>query len=76
MPIMDGLKLVSLLRANPATSHLPILIISTEGAVEDRRRGLELGADGYLAKPIQPGALLEAVLAALDHRSSGPQPAP
>ena len=38
MPIMDGLKLVALLRANASTRNMPIIIITTEGAEEDRQR--------------------------------------
>ncbi|WP_298272515.1 response regulator [Geobacter sp.] len=53
MPVMDGLKLVSLVRSDPALSAIPIAIISTEGAVEDRERALALGANDYITKPIQ-----------------------
>jgi len=58
MPIMDGLKLVSLVRNDPAFRHIPIVIITTEGAAEDRQRGLALGANDYLTKPIQAGKIL------------------
>ena len=58
MPIMDGLKLVSLIRNEPANSHLPIVIITTEGASEDRNRALALGATKYLTKPIQAAQVL------------------
>ena len=53
MPIMDGLKLVSLVRSDPELRAIPIVIISTEGATEDRERALALGANSYLTKPIQ-----------------------
>ena len=58
MPIMDGLKLVSLVRSDQALKHIPIVIITTEGAAEDRQRGLALGANDYLTKPIQAGKIL------------------
>lgn len=61
MPIMDGLKLVSLVRGDPANKNIPIIIITTEGAEEDRRRALALGANAYLAKPIQTQELLRLV---------------
>jgi len=61
MPIMDGLKLIGLLRANASTRTLPIVIITTEGAEEDRRRGLELGADAYIPKPVEAGLLVRTV---------------
>ncbi len=61
MPIMDGLKLVSMVRNDPAYKAIPIIIITTEGAEEDRKRGLALGADAYIAKPIQTQDLLNIV---------------
>ncbi len=59
MPIMDGLKLVSLARNDPGYKDVPIVIISTEGAVEDRERALALGANEYITKPVQPAKVLE-----------------
>ena len=61
MPIMDGLKLVSLIRGDEQHKDIPIIIITTEGAEEDRRKGLALGANAYLAKPIQTSELLKLV---------------
>lgn len=61
MPIMDGLKLVSMVRNDPAHKDIPIIIITTEGAEEDRKRGLALGANAYIAKPIQTQDLLNVV---------------
>ncbi len=66
MPMMDGLKLVSHLRGNPRTKSLPIVIVTTEGAEEDRRRGLALGANAYIPKPIQPSDLLKTVTSLLE----------
>ncbi|MEK7282351.1 MAG: response regulator [Acidobacteriota bacterium] len=66
MPMMDGLKLISLIRGNARTKSIPIIIVTTEGAEEDRKRGLALGANAYIAKPIQPSDLLKAIAALLD----------
>jgi two-component system chemotaxis response regulator CheY len=66
MPMMDGLKLISLIRGNPRTKSLPIIIVTTEGAEEDRKRGLALGANAYIPKPIQPSELLKAVASLLE----------
>ena len=68
MPIMDGLKLVALLRANASTRNMPIIIITTEGAEEDRQRGLELGADAYISKPVEADALVRRVEQVLQDR--------
>ena len=61
MPIMDGLKLVSLIRGDAQHKDIPIIIITTEGAEEDRKKGLALGANAYLPKPIQTTELLKLV---------------
>jgi len=60
MPIMDGLKLVSLVRNDPNYKEIPIVIITTEGANEDRERALALGANEYITKPIQTTKILDA----------------
>ena len=59
MPIMDGLKLVSLVRNDANYRETPIVVITTEGAMEDRERALALGANDYITKPIQPNHILE-----------------
>lgn len=61
MPIMDGLKLVSLVRSNDSYKDIPIVIITTEGAQEDKDRAMALGADAYITKPVQATALLSTV---------------
>ena len=59
MPIMDGLKLVSLVRNDGNYKSIPIVVITTEGAQEDRERALALGANDYITKPIQPTKILD-----------------
>ena len=61
MPVMDGLKLVSLVRGNPEYKDIPVIIITTEGAEEDKKRALAIGANAYLPKPIQTQELLKLV---------------
>jgi len=61
MPIMDGLKLVSLVRSNEAFKNVPIVMITTEGAKEDKERAMALGANAYITKPIQSAILLSTV---------------
>ncbi len=61
MPVMDGLKLVSLVRQNEQLRNIPIIIITTEGAEEDRERGLALGANAYISKPIQSSHLIKTI---------------
>jgi two-component system chemotaxis response regulator CheY len=59
MPIMDGLKLVSLVRSDANYRAVPIVVITTEGAQEDRERALALGANDYITKPIQANRILD-----------------
>ena len=62
MPDINGLELVSFAKSNDAYRSIPLIIVSTEGAERDRERGLELGADAYLAKPFEPENLREVVV--------------
>ena len=61
MPIMDGLKLVKRVRTDPIHKDVPIIVITTEGAQEDKRRALELGANAYITKPIQAPQVIAKV---------------
>lgn len=61
MPVMDGLKLVSIVRENPVYKEIPIIMITTEGAEEDRKKAMTIGANAYLRKPIQTQELLKLV---------------
>jgi len=62
MPEMDGLELVEALRADPALQSLPVVVVTTRGSDEDRRRGIEAGADAYMTKRgFDQQALLETV---------------
>jgi two-component system chemotaxis response regulator CheY len=61
MPVMDGLKLISLIRGEDSLSAIPIVVITTEGANEDRERAMTLGANEYLTKPIQANRVLSVV---------------
>jgi len=61
MPIMDGLKLVKRVRSDPMHKDTPVIIITTEGAAEDRKRAIELGANAYITKPIQAPQVIAKV---------------
>ena len=61
MPVMDGLKLVSMVRQNASLRDIPIIIITTEGSQEDRQRALQLNANAYITKPIQAPQVIAKV---------------
>ncbi|MGY2140267.1 response regulator [Pseudomonas reactans] len=63
MPRMDGIELVTLLRRDSRLQSLPVMVVSYKDREEDRRRGLDAGADYYLAKAsFHDDALLDAVV--------------
>jgi two-component system chemotaxis response regulator CheY len=65
MPLMDGLKLVGLIRGGGPHQSTPIVVITTEAGEEDRRRALSAGANGYLVKPVQSQQVVQLVLSLL-----------
>jgi two-component system, chemotaxis family, sensor histidine kinase and response regulator WspE len=63
MPRMDGIELVTLIKRDPQLKSLPVMILSYKDREEDRRRGLEAGADYYLTKgSFHDDTLLQAVV--------------
>lgn len=61
MPRMDGLEFIRSVRSELNDQTLPIIIISTKGADEDVQLGMNLGASGYLSKPVSMARLKEMV---------------
>jgi len=57
MPVMGGLDFIKQVKEMEEYNHIPIVIVSTEGKEEDTKRGLALGAKGYVTKPFQPSDL-------------------
>lgn len=51
MPKKDGLELTQILKTNPQTSHIPIILLTAKTTIEDKLSGIELGADDYITKP-------------------------
>jgi len=61
MPDINGLELISYVRKNTNYTDTPLFIISTEGREKDVEKGLALGANEYLVKPIDPRRLQELI---------------
>jgi len=53
MPVMNGIQFLETLKKEGKFTNIPIIIISTEGKEEDTKRGLTLGAKGYIVKPFK-----------------------
>lgn len=66
MPACPGIALLEDLRQDPVLQDLPVLLITAIGDESVLRPFVALGISGYLHKPVEPKALLEAVLQALD----------
>ncbi len=58
MPGMDGFTLTARLRESPQTRHIPVLMLTARGDLEDRVKGLETGVSTYLTKPFSPKELV------------------
>jgi DNA-binding response OmpR family regulator len=77
LPGMDGLELCKKLRADPATTLTPVIMLTAKAEETDRIVGLELGADDYLVKPFSPKELVarvKALLRRVERRDVDPKP--
>ncbi|MFY8093070.1 MAG: PleD family two-component system response regulator [Niveispirillum sp.] len=61
MPGMDGFEVCEKIRADPATMHIPVVMVTALSDASDRVRGLEAGADDFLTKPVNDVALFARV---------------
>ncbi len=69
MPVMDGLECCRRLKTTPATSHIPVLMLTACSMDEQRVRGLEEGADAYIAKPFSSAVLLAQMESLISNRA-------
>lgn len=70
LPGMDGLDIVRALRSDPATSSMPVIMLTARVEETDRLIGLELGADDYITKPFSPREVVARVRAVLRRTES------
>ena len=75
MPEMDGYQVCQWVRSNPATRQVTVVMLSGKADPESVARGLEVGADEYLAKPITPSHLTAHLKRALARTAARLQPA-
>src|SRR5664279_1370240 len=65
LPRLDGLSLCRMVRRDPETSHIPIIMLTARGTEVDKIVGLESGADDYVVKPFGLGEFLARVRAVM-----------
>jgi CheY-like chemotaxis protein len=61
IPLIDGWEVTQTLKREAATSHIPVIALTAHAMPGDRERAMEVGCDGYLAKPCEPRAVLAEV---------------
>ena len=61
MPRLNGLDAAELLRSDPETAHIPIVVVTARAGQADLDRARELGVEGYLTKPFEPAELVALV---------------
>jgi phosphate regulon transcriptional regulator PhoB len=72
LPGIQGMELCRILRKNPETESLPIVMLTAKGEATDKVIGLEIGADDYLAKPFSPRELIARIKAVLRRTAGKP----
>lgn len=68
MPDINGLELIGYVKSNPTYRNIPLIIVSTEKSEEDKKRGMALGAAGYVEKPFKKETLMTVVTKALENK--------
>lgn len=72
LPGIQGIELCRILRKNPETESLPVVMLTAKGESTDKVLGLEIGADDYLAKPFSPRELVARIKAVLRRTAEKP----
>ena len=72
LPDLDGFTICEMLRRHPATSKIPVLMLTCLGGAMSRLNGFSSGADEYLIKPLKMPDLVSHLRAAINHRTQPP----
>ncbi len=70
LPEIDGLQVCRLLKENPDTRHIPVIMVTAKSAESDIVAGLEVGADDYVTKPFSPKVLVARIRAQLRRKTA------
>jgi two-component system alkaline phosphatase synthesis response regulator PhoP len=61
MPKLDGYETCKVLKSDPETRHIPVILLSAKGRNVDQKMGFQVGADDYITKPFSPRKLVERI---------------
>jgi two-component system alkaline phosphatase synthesis response regulator PhoP len=61
MPKLDGYEVCKTIKSDPATKHVPVILLSAKGRNVDQKMGFDVGADDYITKPFSPRKLVERI---------------
>ncbi len=68
MPKLDGYETCRMIKSDPATKNIPVILLTAKGREVDQKLGREVGANDYMTKPFSPSKLIERVQAILGVR--------
>ena len=74
LPGMDGLEICKILKGDPQTRHIPIVMLTAKSEDSDIVTGLEIGADDYITKPFSPKVLIARIRTVLRRKAKQPSP--
>ena len=66
LPELDGFQVCERIKKNPATRHIPIILLTAKKTPEDINRGEEVGADEYITKPFKSAMVMQTIEKLLD----------
>lgn len=72
MPNLNGFQATRTIKRDPATSHIPVILVTTKDQETDRIWGIRQGAQGYLTKPFSEAELTEAIVSTIGHGNETP----
>ena len=75
MPNLNGFQATGTIKRDPATSHIPVILVTTKDQETDRIWGIRQGAQGYLTKPFSEAELTEAIVSTIG-QGDAPPPMP
>lgn len=70
IPLVDGWEAVQRLKRDPVTAGIPIVALTAHAMPADREKAIQVGCDGYLAKPCEPRAVVEEVRRILESKTA------